>query len=173
MSASGKLKSTALAAGQSTAEARLDRRAPRSLAPRADHYEPGTVAGPTLRTLPRRRRYLDKPLRLHTLFQAICRTNRRWTNPLTGHEKHYELIVDYVGLGNQIAQALRDADPERRGRRPVDVDALAEEFVAALYAALERFDRLDRRDTSFAALQGMWEFLEPSPITTAHPGDYR
>jgi type I restriction enzyme R subunit len=25
--------------------------------------------------------YLDKPLRLHTLFQAICRTNRRWTDP--------------------------------------------------------------------------------------------
>ena len=25
--------------------------------------------------------YLDKPLRAHTLFQAVCRTNRRWTNP--------------------------------------------------------------------------------------------
>ena len=74
--------------------------------------------------------YLDKPLRLHTLFQAICRTNRRWTNPLTGQEKLYGLIVDYVGLGNQIARALRDADPDRGGRRPVDVDGLAEEFVA-------------------------------------------
>jgi type I restriction enzyme R subunit len=28
--------------------------------------------------------YLDKPLRAHTLFQAVCRTNRRWTNPHTG-----------------------------------------------------------------------------------------
>ena len=59
--------------------------------------------------------YLDKPLRLHTLFQAICRTNRRWTNPVTGQEKLYGLVVDYVGLGNQIATALRDADPERGG----------------------------------------------------------
>ena len=58
--------------------------------------------------------YLDKPLRLHTLFQAICRTNRRWTNPVTGQEKLYGLIVDYVGLGNEIARCLRDADPERR-----------------------------------------------------------
>ena len=73
--------------------------------------------------------YLDKPLRLHTLFQAICRTNRRWTNPITGQEKHYGLIVDYVGLGGEIARALRDADPDRGGRRPVDVDGLAEEFV--------------------------------------------
>lgn len=27
--------------------------------------------------------YLDKPLRKHTLFQALTRTNRRWTNPET------------------------------------------------------------------------------------------
>ena len=140
--------------------------------------------------------YLDKPLRLHTLFQAICRTNRRWTNPITGQEKHYGLIVDYVGLGGEIARALRDADPDRGGRRPVDVDGLAEELVAALDVALEQFGGIDRQDTSFAALmaaqqripvgedrdafaadflrvQGMWEFLDPSPVTDAHRRDYR
>lgn len=140
--------------------------------------------------------YLDKPLRLHTLFQAITRTNRRWTNPITGQEKNFGLIVDYVGLGNEIARALRDADPERGGRRPVDVDGLAEEFVAAVEATLVRFGGVDRGDTSFAALmaaqeripvgeereafaadflrvQGMWEFLDPSPVTTAHKADYR
>jgi type I restriction enzyme R subunit len=140
--------------------------------------------------------YLDKPLRLHTLFQAICRTNRRWTNPLTGQEKHYGLVVDYVGLGNQIARALRDADPERGGRRPVDVDGLAEEFVTSIEHAVDRFTGIDRKDTSFAALmaaqeripageardafardflqvQGLWEFLDPSPVTNAHRSDYR
>jgi type I restriction enzyme, R subunit len=140
--------------------------------------------------------YLDKPLRLHTLFQAICRTNRRWTNPVTGQEKLYGLIVDYVGLGNEIARCLRDADPERQGRRSVDVDGLAEEFVAALATALERFAGIDRTDSSFAALmaaqdriagddardafardflhvQGLWEFLDPSPVTTARRADYR
>ncbi len=140
--------------------------------------------------------YLDKPLRLHTLFQAICRTNRRWTNPVTGQEKLYGLIIDYVGLGNEIARCLRDADPERQGRRPVDVDGLAEEFVAASASALERFAGIDRTDSRFAALmaaqdriagddardafardflhvQGLWEFLDPSPVTTAHRADYR
>ena len=96
--------------------------------------------------------YLDKPLRPHTLFQAICRTNRRWTNPATGQEKLYGLVVDYIGLGNQIAGALRDADPDRGGRRPVDVDGLAEEFMAAIEATVERFSGIDRTDTSFAAL---------------------
>jgi len=140
--------------------------------------------------------YLDKPLRLHTLFQAICRTNRRFTNPITQQEKLYGLIVDYVGLGSQIAGALRDADPERGGRRPVDVDGLAEEFVEAMEGALARFGGIDRTDTGFAALmaaqerippgdqrdafardflrvQGLWEFLDPSPVTTAHKSDYR
>ncbi len=31
--------------------------------------------------------YLDQPLRRHMLFQAITRTNRRWTAPETGQEK--------------------------------------------------------------------------------------
>ncbi len=140
--------------------------------------------------------YLDKPLRLHTLFQAICRTNRRFTNPITGQEKHYGLIVDYVGLGTQIGQALTDADPEQGGRRPVDVDGLAEEFVAAIDAALARFAGIDRAASGFDALmaaqervqpgeareafarefgvvQGLWEFLHPSPVLDAHRSDYR
>jgi type I restriction enzyme R subunit len=42
--------------------------------------------------------YLDRPLTRHTLFQAITRTNRRFTNPVTGQEKHNGLVVDYIGL---------------------------------------------------------------------------
>lgn len=140
--------------------------------------------------------YLDKPLRLHTLFQAICRTNRRFTNPITGQEKRYGLIVDYVGLGTQIAGALRDADPDRGGKRPIEIDNLAEEFVAAMETALDRFAGLDRTSTSFEALTaaqerlatpdaktgfarefglvaGLWEFLHPSPVLDAHKNDYR
>lgn len=140
--------------------------------------------------------YLDKPLRLHTLFQAICRTNRRWTNPATGQEKLYGLVVDYVGLGNQIATALRDADPERGGQRAVDIDGLFAEFESELAVVLARFDGLDRADGSFAALmaaqervppgetrdafareyltvQGLWEFLDPNPAIETHRADYR
>lgn len=36
--------------------------------------------------------YLDRPLRRHTSFQAITRTNRRYTNTKTGQEKHYGLM---------------------------------------------------------------------------------
>jgi len=140
--------------------------------------------------------YLDKPLRRHTLFQAITRTNRRFTHPDTGQEKTHGLIVDYIGLGNQIAAALKAADPDAGGQRPVDVEALALEFEARLEATLARFAGLDRGDNSFAALQAamqrlvepdeknafaqdftavttLWEFLDPHEVLDTHSVDYK
>ena len=140
--------------------------------------------------------YLDRPLKRHTLFQAITRTNRRYTNPRTGVEKNYGLVVDYIGLGNQIALALKAADPETGGKRPIDVDALATEFEATIAVCLQRFAGVDRTDGSFAALQAalqrlpdqdsrdafareftgleaLWEFLDPHPILDAHRADYK
>lgn len=140
--------------------------------------------------------YLDRPLRLHTLFQAITRTNRRWKNPVTGQEKHFGLIVDYVGLGNEIAKALRAADPETGGKRPVDVDGLIDQFAAGMGGALGRFVDIDRRQPTFDALQAaqerippgterdafaaeflgleaLWEFLHPSARLDPFRDDYR
>ncbi len=141
--------------------------------------------------------YLDRPLRRHTLFQAITRTNRRYTNPRTGQEKRHGLVVDYIGLGNQIAQALKAADPDRGGKRPVEVDDLVAEFEATLARTLApRFDGIDRTDHSFAALQAamerlpdaeakdgfardftavqtLWEFLDPHEALDAHGADYK
>ena len=42
--------------------------------------------------------YLDKPLRDHTLLQAICRTNRVYND-----KKTFGLIVDYIGLFDNVA----------------------------------------------------------------------
>ena len=142
--------------------------------------------------------YLDKPLRRHTLFQAITRTNRRYTNPTTGQEKRYGLVVDYIGLGSQIATALRAANPETGGKRPVDTDELATEFVSRIEASLSpRFDGIDRRDRGFEALQAaiqrlpadgdfrdrfareftgiqtLWEFLYPHEVLDEHAPDYK
>lgn len=140
--------------------------------------------------------YLDKPLRRHTLFQAITRTNRRFTHPETGQDKTHGLIVDYIGLGNQIGAALKAADPDRGGQRPIDVDSLATEFIVAIETALLRFDGLDRADNSFEALQAaiqrlsdtdardgfakdftsvatLWEFLDPHEVLDERRADYK
>lgn len=140
--------------------------------------------------------YLDKPLRKHTLFQAITRTNRRFTHPHTGQDKTHGLVVDYIGLGNQIAEALKAADPDRGGERPVDVEALAVEFQVQIELALLRFKGLDLADNSFIALQAaiqrladadsrdafakdftglttLWEFLDPHEVLDANKSTYK
>ncbi|MBM4206394.1 MAG: type I restriction endonuclease subunit R, partial [Gammaproteobacteria bacterium] len=45
--------------------------------------------------------YLDKPMKDHNLLQAICRTNRTFSQVKT-----HGLIVDYIGIFDNVAQAL-------------------------------------------------------------------
>jgi type I restriction enzyme R subunit len=139
--------------------------------------------------------YLDKPLRKHTLFQALTRTNRRWTNPDTGQEKTHGLIVDYVGLGKQIAEAMRI--PRKDGERePLDTATLADEMVETLGDVLTTFSGIDRADAGFKAMMeaqqrvppgparedfargflkvhALWELLWPDEKLVEHRPDYR
>ncbi|MCW4002681.1 MAG: type I restriction endonuclease subunit R, partial [Candidatus Bathyarchaeota archaeon] len=52
---------------------------------------------PSLHTM-----YLDKPMKGHTLMQAIARVNRVFK------EKQGGLIVDYIGIATELKQALAD-----------------------------------------------------------------
>ena len=104
--------------------------------------------------------YLDRPLTRHTLFQAITRTNRRFTNPVTGQEKHNGLVVDYIGLGPAIAAALKAADPEAGGKRPVNVAELIPEFLARLAQTSQRFEGIDLADSSYEALMAAMERIK-------------
>ena len=45
--------------------------------------------------------YLDKPMKDHTLLQAICRTNRKYTV-----DKKCGLVVDFVGVFDNVARSL-------------------------------------------------------------------
>lgn len=47
--------------------------------------------------------YIDKEMRDHTLFQAVCRVNR-----INGEEKKVGHIVDYKDLFNSIRDAIKD-----------------------------------------------------------------
>ncbi len=48
--------------------------------------------------------YLDKPIKMHNLMQTIARTNRVYNKD--GMNKEYGLVVDYIGLWNQLKKAL-------------------------------------------------------------------
>lgn len=72
--------------------------------------------------------YVDKPMRGHGLMQAIARVNRVF------HDKPGGLIVDYLGLADQLKQALATyTESGGRGRPSIDT----EEAVAAMLAKYE------------------------------------
>ncbi|MBG0738897.1 HsdR family type I site-specific deoxyribonuclease [Paeniglutamicibacter antarcticus] len=139
--------------------------------------------------------YLDKPMKLHTLYQTITRTNRNWKNPLTGQEKRYGLIVDYVGLGDGFARAMSPANPEH-ARKEIEIGSLLEQFEIEIANVLDRFAGIDRNNTGFEALQaahdrlpddkalerfaaqygmlqGIWEAAYPDLRLENHRSDYK
>lgn len=70
--------------------------------------------------------YLDKPLKEHSLLQAIARTNR-----VEGAEKRSGLIVDYIGVSKNLDKALESYREEdvKNAMRPLD------DLLSALRAA--------------------------------------
>ena len=140
--------------------------------------------------------YLDKPLRAHTLFQAVCRTNRRWTNPFTEQEKRYGLVVDYVGLGSELAKAVAVSDSSQRKALPADVAGLVDVLADYVATAMARFEGVDREASGFEQLyaaqerlpdqaardafaedflraQGLFEFLWPDTALRPYEADYK
>ena len=67
--------------------------------------------------------YVDKPMRGHGLMQAIARVNRVFRDKPGG------LVVDYLGLADQLKKALKDyTEGGGRGKTAID----QEEAVAVM-----------------------------------------
>lgn len=75
--------------------------------------------------------YLDKPLRDHTLLQAIARVNR----PYDGKENG--LIVDYIGIFENLQRAI-SFDPESLSKGLIDLEKLKERFGELLAQVQEQ-----------------------------------
>jgi type I restriction enzyme R subunit len=56
--------------------------------------------------------YIDKPMKGHNLMQAIARVNRVFKNKPGG------LVVDYIGIANELKAALKDLHRRQRQGRP-------------------------------------------------------
>ncbi|HQU71402.1 MAG TPA: HsdR family type I site-specific deoxyribonuclease [Calditrichia bacterium] len=50
--------------------------------------------------------YLDKPMRDHTLLQAIARVNRPYENEAAGLVKPHGFVLDFVGIFDKLEKAL-------------------------------------------------------------------
>ena len=82
--------------------------------------------------------YVDKPMKGHNLMQAIARVNRVFKDKQGG------LVVDYIGIGNELKAAMKEYTASKgRGRPTVDAHeayAVLEEKLDVLRAMLHGFD---------------------------------
>jgi len=85
--------------------------------------------------------YVDKPMKGHNLMQAIARVNRVFKDKQGG------LVVDYIGIANELKSALREyTNSNGRGRPTVDAAeayAVLEEKLDILRGMLHGFDYSD------------------------------
>ncbi len=134
--------------------------------------------------------YLDKPMKDHNLLQAICRTNRTF-----GQEKTHGLIVDYIGIFDDVARAL-DFDEKAVQKVISNIDDLRKSLPVQVQKCLAFFAGVDRTVGGYEGLSAaqqclpnnemrdkfadhynilgtIWEALSPDPILSSYETDYR
>lgn len=134
--------------------------------------------------------YLDKPLRDHTLLQAICRVNRTYSE-----QKTHGLIVDYLGIFDDVAAAL-EFDDQSVKQVVSNIQELKDKLPEAMQKCLAFFPGVDRskqgyegliaaqqclpnnqvRDNfaaEYSILNRIWEALSPDPVLGPFEKDYK
>jgi type I restriction enzyme R subunit len=131
--------------------------------------------------------YLDKPLKDHTLLQAIARVNRPFTGKSNG------LIVDYIGVFRNLQRAL-SLDQASISKGLIDLETLKQRFLELMEQAFDavepvqpnnangRVDRIidhffdeQKREVFtqvFEELQTAYEILSPDPFLRQYIDDY-
>ncbi|QBH19913.1 HsdR family type I site-specific deoxyribonuclease [Alcaligenes faecalis] len=134
--------------------------------------------------------YLDKPLRDHTLLQAICRVNRTYSE-----QKTHGLIVDYLGIFDDVAAAL-EFDDQSVKQVVSNIQELKDKLPEAIQKCLAFFAGCDRsvqgyegliaaqqclpnnevRDNfaaEYSVLNKIWEALSPDTVLGPFEKDYK
>jgi len=134
--------------------------------------------------------YLDKPMKDHNLLQAICRTNRTF-----GQEKTHGLIVDYIGIFDDVARAL-DFDEKAVQQVVSNIEELRKALPVQVQKCLAFFPGVDRTVSGYEGLMAaqqclpnnevrdkfaanyivlgtIWEALSPDPCLSPYEKDYR
>lgn len=104
--------------------------------------------------------YLDKPMKDHTLLQAICRTNRKYT-----HDKTCGLIVDFVGVFDNVAKSLA-FDEESIKTVVKNIDEIREQIPTYLDECLCFFPGVDRTLGDWEGLQAAHQCLRDEEVKT-------
>jgi type I restriction enzyme, R subunit len=131
--------------------------------------------------------YLDKPMKDHTLLQAIARVNRPYP------EKQGGLIIDYIGIFEDLQRALAFEDEEIT-KGLVNIEELRRYFAQQMAVVRDLLAPIDLRSTPgrldriidhffdetaretfiqrFKELQTAYEILSPDPFLRDYLDDY-
>ncbi len=133
--------------------------------------------------------YLDKPMKNHTLLQAICRTNRTYNE-----NKKCGLIVDFVGVFEDVAKSLA-FDEETVKTIVQNIDEIKSLIPTFMQQCIEFFPGVDRTiggwegltaaqqclkddrvktnfGRHFARLNKAWEIISPDACLAEYQNDY-
>ncbi|MDA0558322.1 type I restriction endonuclease subunit R [Burkholderia pseudomallei] len=96
--------------------------------------------------------YIDKPMRGHNLMQAIARVNRVFKDKPGG------LVVDYIGIANELRAALKEyTQAHGRGRPTIDAHealSILEERMDVLHGLMHGYDYSAFRNQAWQLLPG-------------------
>lgn len=109
--------------------------------------------------------YLDKPMKDHTLLQAICRVNRPYPN------KDHGLVVDYLGIFDNVANAL-NFDIKEIQNVISNLNRLKEELPIALKKCLAYFEGIDRNLEGYEGLLPAQDCLLTNELRDQFAADY-
>jgi len=138
--------------------------------------------------------YLDKPMRDHTLLQAIARVNRPYENEAEEMVKPHGFVLDFVGIFDKLEKALA-FDSDEVNAIVKDIGLLKQLFKAKMeakapaYLALvrrnfddkdidnliEHFRDRDRRKEffrEFKEIEMLYEIISPDAFLRPFIGDY-
>ena len=110
--------------------------------------------------------YLDKPLRDHTLLQAICRVNRTYSE-----QKTHGLIVDYLGIFDDVAAAL-EFDDQSVKQVVSNIQELKDKLPEAIQKCLSFFPGIDRNQQGYEGLMAAQECLPNNEIRDSFAAEY-
>ena len=127
--------------------------------------------------------YLDKPMRDHTLLQAIARVNRPYQNETEGMVKPHGFVLDFVGIFDKLEKALAfDSDEveavikdiellkglfkdKMEQKAPEYIDIISDGFSDRdVNALIEHFRDKERREEFFKEykeIEMLYEIISP------------
>lgn len=138
--------------------------------------------------------YLDKPMRDHTLLQAIARVNRPYENDASELVKPHGFVLDFVGIFDKLERALafdseeinaiiKDLDllkqlfeSRMQERSPAYIALVQRNFddkdVDTLIAHFREKDRREKLSKDYKEIEMLYEIISPDAFLRPFIDDY-